>query len=41
MPARIATREAPSKAGDLVFELTVTDNLGGKASDQVKVIVTR
>lgn len=29
------------KAGDLVFEVTVTDNLGGKASDQVKVTVTR
>jgi subtilisin family serine protease len=29
------------KAGDLVFEVTVTDNLGGKASDQQKVTVTR
>ena len=29
------------KAGDLVFELTVTDNLGATASDQVKVTVTR
>jgi PKD repeat protein len=29
------------KTGDLVFEVTVTDNLGGKASDQIKVSVTR
>jgi hypothetical protein len=29
------------KAGDLVFEATVTDNLVGKATDQVKVTVTR
>jgi hypothetical protein len=29
------------KAGDLVFEVKVTDNLGGQATDQVKVSVTR
>jgi subtilisin family serine protease len=29
------------KAGDLLFGVTVTDNLGGKASGQVKVSVTR
>jgi hypothetical protein len=29
------------KTGDLVFEVKVTDNLGGQATDQVKVSVTR
>jgi hypothetical protein len=29
------------KTGDLVFEAKVTDNLGGQATDQVKVSVTR